>query len=84
MKINIEIDITPEEFRKSMGWPDVEAFNRELLDKLRQQMEAGAEGFDPLTLLKPYLTQSASSMEGFQKIMSGMMEGYFRGPKGGG
>lgn len=36
MKINIEIDITPEEFRKSMGWPDVEAFNRELLDKLRQ------------------------------------------------
>ncbi|MEW7980724.1 MAG: hypothetical protein G8D28_09015 [gamma proteobacterium symbiont of Phacoides pectinatus] len=47
-------------------------------------MEAGAEGFDPLTLLKPYLAQSASSMEGFQKIMGGMMEGYFRGPKGGG
>ena len=79
MKINIEVDLTPEEFRKVMGWPDVEAFNQELLDKLREKMETGAEGFDPITLLKPYIAQSANSMDGFQKMMNGMMDSYFKG-----
>jgi len=79
MKINIEVDLTPEELRKVLGWPDVEAFNQELLNRLKEQMASGAEGYDPLTLLKPYLAQSAGAMDGFQKMMNGMMEGVFSG-----
>ncbi|MET0048526.1 MAG: DUF6489 family protein [Sedimenticola sp.] len=77
MKINIELDITPEEFRKVMGWPDVSGLHEEMLAKFKEQMEAGVEGYDPLSMLKPYFAQSANSMEGFQKMMQGMMEGYF-------
>ncbi|MES9844152.1 MAG: DUF6489 family protein [Candidatus Sedimenticola sp. PURPLELP] len=77
MKINIELDLTPEEFRKMMGWPDLSGLHEEMLTKFREQMEAGAEGYDPMSLLKPYMAQSASSMDGFQKMMQGMMEGYF-------
>ena len=76
MKINIQIDITPEEFRKLMGWPDVRGFQDELLDHLRQQMQAGAEGYDPLSLMKPFMSQAAGTMDTFQKVMGGLMQNY--------
>ncbi len=79
MKINIEIDITPEEFRKLMGWPDVRGFQDELLDHLRQQMQAGAEGYDPISLMKPFMTQAAGTMDAFQKILGGMIQKYGQG-----
>ncbi len=79
MKINIEIDITPEEFRKLMGWPDVRGFQDELLDHLRQQMRAGAEGYDPISLMKPFMTQAAGTMDAFQKMVGGMIQNYGQG-----
>ncbi len=79
MKINIEIDITPEEFRKLMGWPDIRGFQDELLDHLRQQMQAGAEGYDPLSLMKPFMTQAAGTMDAFQKMLGGMIQNYDQG-----
>ncbi len=83
MKINIQVDITPEELRKVMGWPDVEPFQQEMLDKLKQQMESGAEGYDPLTLMQPYLAQSGNSMETLQKMIAGIAGSYFSsGDKG--
>lgn len=76
MNINISVDMTPEEFRKLMGWPDVQGFQEEMMQQIREQMAAGAEGFDPLSLMQPYLTQSAGAMDAFQKMMSGFMQGY--------
>ena len=76
MKINVEIDVTPEEFRKLMGWPDVRGFQDELIEQLRVQMQAGAEGYDPLSLMKPYLSQAAGTMDTFQKLLSGIMQNY--------
>lgn len=55
MKINIEFDLTPAEFRQSLGLPDVEAFHNELMSRIQQQMDAGAEGYDPMSLLQPFL-----------------------------
>ncbi|MGO1344969.1 hypothetical protein [Chromohalobacter japonicus] len=44
MKVHVEFDLTPAEFRQAMGLPDVEAFQQELMTHIRQQMDAGAEG----------------------------------------
>ena len=44
MKINVEFDLTPDEFRRSLGLPDVEAFQKDLLDRIHKQMESGVEG----------------------------------------
>ncbi len=76
MKIDIELDMTPQEFRELMGWPDVRAFQDELFDQVRRKMEAGAEGYDPQSLLQPFLAQSFGAMENFQKIMGAMMKDY--------
>lgn len=75
MNIRIDIDVTPEEMRKLMGLPDVEAFNRELLEQVRERMLAGAEGYDPLSLFQPYLDSSMAGMDAFRKMMAAAMGG---------
>ncbi|MDR5905712.1 hypothetical protein [Franzmannia qiaohouensis] len=57
MKINVEFDLTPQEFRQAMGLPDVEAFQNDLMARIQQQMEAGVEGYDPMSLMQPFLQQ---------------------------
>jgi hypothetical protein len=44
---------------------------------MREQIAAGAEGYDPMSLMQPYIKQSLDSMGGFQKMMAGMAETYF-------
>ncbi|KEA63817.1 hypothetical protein ADIMK_1944 [Marinobacterium lacunae] len=78
MKFTINIDMTPEELRRALGLPDVAALQDEMISRIREQMDAGAEGYDPLTLLKPYLSQSVGSMEAFQKMLFTMMSQYGR------
>lgn len=57
MKINVEFELTPDEFRQSLGLPDVEAFQKNLLNNIQNQMESGAEGYDPMSLMRPFLQQ---------------------------
>ena len=84
MKIEIDVDITPQEFRELMGWPDVQGFQSELFDQIRKKMEAGAEGYDPQSLMQPFLSQSLGAMESFQKMMGAAMKGYAKAQKEGG
>ena len=76
MNIKIDIDITPEEFRKLMGWPDMQGFQQDLMEKVWEQMNTGAEGYDPLSLFKVFLPQSTASIEAFQKLMMGFVGGH--------
>jgi hypothetical protein len=70
MKINIDVDITPEEMRKLMGLPDIEAFQQQLLDDVRERMRAGVEGYDPLQLFQPYVASSLAGMDMMQKLFA--------------
>jgi len=76
MNFKIDVDMTPEEFRKVMGLPDIASLQEDMINKVKEQMAAGVEGYDPLTLLKPYLTNSVGSVEAFQKMMLGLMSQY--------
>jgi hypothetical protein len=73
MQIKIDMDISPEEVRRLMGLPDVHGFQQELMDKIKERMLSGTEGYDPLTLFRPFMDQTMSSMEQFQKIFGGLM-----------
>ncbi len=70
MKINVEFDLTPDEFRRALGLPDVEAFQQELLGRIQKQMESGVEGYDPMSLMQPFLQQSMFQQPGFQQGLS--------------
>ena len=76
MKINIEFDMTPEEFRRAMGLPDVQEFQKELMNKMMEKMMAGEDGYDALSLFKPMMKEGMSTMEQMQKSMMDIMSGY--------
>ncbi len=76
MNFKIDVDMTPDELRKVLGLPDVAAFQQEMMDKIQENMVAGTEGYDPLTLFQPYMTNSLGSMDALQKMMLNMMSGY--------
>lgn len=76
MNFKIDVEMTPDELRKVLGLPDVAAFQQQMMDKIQENMAAGAEGYDPLTLFQPYMTNSLGSMDALQKMMLNMMSGY--------
>lgn len=76
MKFSIDVELTPEELRKVLGLPDVAVLQQEMMDKIKEQMDAGADGYDPLTLFRPHLTSGLGSMDSLQKMMLSMMTQY--------
>ncbi|WP_227368732.1 hypothetical protein [Halomonas sp. M20] len=74
MKINVEFDLTPAEFRESLGLPDVEAFQRNMMDRIQKQMEAGVEGYDPWSLMQPFMQAGLG-----QNVNQGLSQGLSQG-----
>ena len=83
MKINVEFDLTPDEFRQALGLPDVEAFQKNLLDNIQRQMESGEDGYDPMSLMRPFLqqpmmqqglSQGLSNFGTYQQMMLDMLK----------
>jgi hypothetical protein len=71
MKVTMDVDITPEEVRKLFGLPDVEGFQRQMMDDLRSRMQSGMEGYDPLKLFQPYLTGGMAGWDVLQRMLAG-------------
>ena len=67
MKINVTMETTPAEFRQFLGLPDVQSLQAEMIEKIREQMQAGVEGFDPLTMMRPFIAPNLQSMEAMQR-----------------
>ncbi|PCI68091.1 MAG: hypothetical protein COB26_08950 [Piscirickettsiaceae bacterium] len=71
MKATIEIDATPQEMRELLGLPEVQALQKEAMEKIRDKMLAGIESNDMTELMKLYMPMpdQMSAMEGLQKTM---------------
>ena len=67
MKINVTMEVTPAELREFLGLPEVQSLQSEMIEKIREQMRAGVEGFDPLTVMRPFITPDLQSMESMQR-----------------
>lgn len=67
MKIKFDIEVTPQELRTFFGLPDVEPLQQRLLAQLEEQIQKGAAGFDPMTLMKPFLPPNLQGFDGMQK-----------------
>ena len=72
MKISVEFDMTPEEFRQSLGLPEVKIIQQEMIDSIITKMQTGEEGYDPFTLFKPYFSDGLNAMPAmFMNMMAG-------------
>lgn len=75
MKINVEFDMTPDEFRKVMGLPDIEAFQKEMMESIITKMQTGEDGYDPFTLFQPFMESGINSVDSMKKMFMNMMGG---------
>jgi hypothetical protein len=81
MKINIEFDMTPEELRRAMGLPDVQAFQHEVMKGMMDKMMSGEEGYDAMSLFKPMMAESMKSMDQVQQTFINLMSDYMGSSK---
>ncbi|WP_203291091.1 DUF6489 family protein [Maricaulis parjimensis] len=69
MKVNIEIDCTPEEARTFLGLPDVKAFNQMMMDEMLRRAEANMDQMDPEVLMKQWTAFGGQMTNQFMDLM---------------
>ena len=70
MKLNIEMDLTPEEARRVMGLPDVTKMQERIAAELeKRMMEAMKTASDPEALLKTWFSWGSQGLEQFQRFV---------------
>lgn len=69
MKLNVNVEATPQELREFLGLPNVQPLQEEMMATIRDNMKKGVQGFDPVTLMKPFLSPQVpmQSLENLQK-----------------
>ncbi|WP_439636059.1 DUF6489 family protein [Oceanicaulis sp.] len=69
MKVNINIECTPEEARAFMGLPDVTGLNAQLVEEMSKRMSANMDAMEPDALMRSWMTMGGE----WQKQMMGLM-----------
>lgn len=76
MKLRIDIDCTPDEARQFLGLPDVQEFQKAMMDKLQERMKEQIGSMDPEALMKRWLPTDLQGWEGLQQaFMKGLTGG---------
>lgn len=72
MKINVEIDCSPEEARTFLGLPDVQPMQKRLMDTMEKRLTDVVTAMDAKTLMDQWLPLSIKGMEQWQSLWSQM------------
>ncbi len=68
MKVNFEIDCTPEEARAFLGLPDVAPMQERLMRDVEARIIAAMGAMEPEALIKTWLPASMQGLEAIQKM----------------
>lgn len=70
MKVNVEMEMTPEEARAFLGLSDVTAMQAQMMEEMRGRMKAAFDTGDPEAMLRAWTPfGGAKAFEQFQKLM---------------
>ena len=83
MKINVEIDCTPEEARRFFGLPDLRPMQDAVLARMQQQMLDAVNTTSPEAMLRAWMPLLPQSPEQMQQAMSAMFRLFTPGGTGG-
>jgi hypothetical protein len=83
MKVNLEIDCSPEEARTFLGLPDVQPLQEALMKEMETRIRANLQAMDPETILKTWLPAGMQGVEQMQKMFWSQMQQTLSGIGGG-
>jgi hypothetical protein len=69
MKMNIEIDMTPDEARRFLGLPDVTKLQEKMMAEIEKRMKAAVDVNDPEAMLRAWMPLGGQGFEQFQRFM---------------
>lgn len=76
MKVHVDIEMTPEEARATMGLPDIAPMQQKMMEEMQARMKAAFDTGDPEAMMRvwmPFLNGSpgggAKAFEQFQKFL---------------
>src|SRR4051812_27874963 len=72
MKVNVEVDCTPQEARQFLGLPDVQPMQDAVMDRLQQQMVSNIEKVSPEALMQSWFNFNPKITEQFQDMFVAM------------
>ena len=68
MKINVDIDCTPQEARTFLGLPEVERMQEAVMKELQAKMLENIANLDPENMMKTWLPAGIQGFEQMQKM----------------
>ena len=74
MKIRVEVEVEPTELREFLGLPDVSDLQQDALDAIRNGLHSGADGLDPVAVLRSFVPSGLLSMDEWQGLLRRALE----------
>jgi hypothetical protein len=71
MKVNIDIECTPDEARAFLGLPDVTRLNERLTDEMLKRAEANMDQLDPEVFMRQWSAFGGQMTNQFMELMRG-------------
>lgn len=69
MKIKVEFELTPQEFRESLGLPNISALQDEALAMLRDRITSNVENLDLAEIVESWFSQGIAASRKVQEIL---------------
>ena len=68
MKVNVEVNCTPEEARAFFGLPDLKPMQDRVLGQIEERLRAGLDSMNPELVFKTWLPASMQGVEQMQQL----------------
>ena len=75
MKIKVEFDLTPEEFRESLGLPNISGLQDEALSMLTERVGKGVENIDVGKVVESCFIQGIAASRKVQEVVAAAASG---------
>lgn len=69
MKVNIDIECSPEEARAFLGLPDVGPLNERMVEEMIKRMETNMESMEPEALMRQWSAFGGQMTDHFMGLM---------------
>ena len=68
MKVNVEINCTPEEARAFFGLPDLGPMQQRVMGEIEERLRSSLNAMNPETIFKTWLPASMQGVEQMQQL----------------
>lgn len=73
MKINFDIECTPEEARAFLGLPDVKPMQEKMMAEVEERLKTNLSAMDPETLINTWMPAGVQGFDQLQKMFWAQM-----------